>query len=135
MFAGNCFEVNFIECESKLKWPDRLSDNVVSERSLKEIRIKNLNRIALAHLNINSLRNKFDILTDQITGNVDDMVVSETKLNDSFSESQFEIYRNSSPFRLDWDNNGGGIMVFVRGNITVKFLSFEDKPIKALYFP
>ena len=33
-----------------------------------------------AHLNINSLRNKFDALVDQIKGNVDILLISETKL-------------------------------------------------------
>ena len=49
------------------------------------------NLVILAHLNINSLRNKFDILTNQIEGNVDVMVISETKLDDSFPEIQFKI--------------------------------------------
>ena len=129
---SNCFEVNVHECESKLDIPDRLSD-VVSERSLKVIRTKNPNRIVLSHLNINSLRNKFDILTDQISGNVDVMVISETKLDDSFPESQFKIPGYSSSFRLDRDQNSGGIMVFVREDITVKFLSFEDKPFETLF--
>ena len=31
-----------------------------------DIRIKHLNRIVLAHLNTNSLRNKFDLLADQV---------------------------------------------------------------------
>ena len=35
---------------------------------LKEIRLKNSNRIVIAHLNINSLRNKFDMLSDLIYG-------------------------------------------------------------------
>ena len=39
----------------------------------------------------------------------------------------------SSPFHLDRDQNGGGITVFVRRDITAKFLSFEDKPIEALF--
>ena len=87
----------------------------------------------LLHLNINSLRNKFDIRTDQITGNVDVMVISEKKLDDSFPESQLKIPGYSSPFRLDRDQNGGCIMVFVCEDITAKLLSFEDKPIEALF--
>ena len=59
------------------------------------------------------------------------MVISETKLDDSFPESQLKISWYSSPFRLDRDQNSGGIMVFVREDITAKFLSFEDKPIEA----
>ena len=79
------------------------------------------------------MRNKFDILTDQITGNVDIMVISETKLDDSFPESQLKIFGYASPFCLDRDENGRGIMVFVCEDITAIFLSFEDKPIEALF--
>ena len=79
------------------------------------------------------MRNKFDILTDQITGNVDVIVISERKLDDLFPESQFEIPGYSSPFLLDRDQSGGGTMVFLREDITAKFLSFGDKPIEALY--
>ena len=59
--------------------------------------------------------------------------MSETKLDDSFPECQFKIPGYSSPFRLDRDQNGGGIMVLVRQDITAKFLSFEDKPIEGLF--
>ena len=61
------------------------------------------------------------------------MVISETKLDDSFPESQFKIPGYSSPFRLDRDQNGGGIMVFVHEDITPEFLSFEDKPFEVLF--
>ena len=76
-----------IEYEFKLEQVDPLSDNAVSNKSLKEIWVKNLNRIVLAHFSINSLRNKFDILTRQITGNVEVLVISETKVEDSSAES------------------------------------------------
>ena len=56
---------------------------------VQDIRIKNLNRIVLAHLNINSLRNKLDLLADQIKGNVHVLAISETKLDDSFRAGQF----------------------------------------------
>ena len=108
--------------------------DVVVFKILKDVRIKNLNRIVLAHLNINSLRNKFDLLIDQIKGNVDVLVISETKLDDSFPTGQFKILGYASPFRLDRDENGGGIMVFVREDIPVKFLSSENKPIEAFFF-
>ena len=35
-------------------------------KSLKNVQIKNLNHIALARRNINSLRNEFDLVKDQI---------------------------------------------------------------------
>ena len=61
------------------------------------------------------------------------MVISETKLGDSFLESQLKIPGYSSPFCLDRDQNDGVIMVFVREDITAKLLSFEDKPIEVLF--
>ena len=59
--------------------------------SLKSVRRKNLPQILFAHLNINSLRNRFDALVDHIKRNVGILVISETKLDESFSEGQFEI--------------------------------------------
>jgi hypothetical protein len=106
------------------------SENVVS---LKQIRRKNINRIIFAYLNINSLRNKFDFLVDQCKGNVDVLMISETKLDSSFPVGQFLIEGFSMPFRLDRNKNGGGIMLFVREDIPVKLLSTEVHPIESFY--
>ena len=67
-------------------------------------------------------------------GNVDVLVISETKLDDSFPAGQFKIPGFASPFRLDRNQNGGGIIVFVREDIPVKYLSSENKPIEAFFF-
>ena len=69
--------------------------------------------LRIAHLNINSLRNKFDLLADQIKDNVDVLAISETKLDYSFPVRQSKITGHASPFRLDRDQNRGGILVFV----------------------
>ena len=45
--------------------------NNFSEKTLILIRQENLNRIIIAHLNFNSIRNKFDLLANQIIENVD----------------------------------------------------------------
>ena len=42
--------------------------NDVSEKSLRVIRQGKLNPITIAHLNINSIRSKFHLLANQITG-------------------------------------------------------------------
>ena len=57
--------------------------NMNDIESLKAIRKRNVNRIVVAHLNINSLKNKFDYLIEQITGNIDILMISETKLDNS----------------------------------------------------
>ena len=43
---------------------------------LKNLRAKNQDRISIAHLNINSIRNKFEMISDLVIGNIDIMVVS-----------------------------------------------------------
>ena len=58
-------------------------------RDLRNIRLKNMDRIVLANLNINSIRNKFDQLKTIIEDNVDILVLTETKIDDSFPEAQF----------------------------------------------
>ena len=39
----------------------------------------------------------------------------------------------SPPFRLDRDNNGGGIMLFVREDFPCKLLSVENHPMEGFY--
>ena len=101
-----------------------------SFKSLKEVRLKNLNRIILAHLNINSLRNKFDAL---VSGNVDVLVLSETKIDESFPKGQFKVPGFCTPFRLDRDRFGGGILVYVQENLPAKLLSSETKTIEGIF--
>ena len=101
--------------------------------NLNFIRKGNFNRLVLAHININSIRTKFDILVQQITNNVDILMISETKLDKSFPESQFLIPGYSSPYRFDRNCRGGGIMLYVRENIPSKLLSIENQPIEGLY--
>ena len=38
--------------------------------TLHEIRVKNANRLIIGHLNVNSLRNKFEILEELIKGKI-----------------------------------------------------------------
>ena len=63
------------ECKPKLL---SKSINSISFGSIRDACKRNLKGIILVHLNINSTRNKFDLLVDQIKGNVDIMVISET---------------------------------------------------------
>ena len=50
--------------------------NIVTK--LTEYRTKNLNRIVLATLNINSIRNKFSSLSEIVSDNIDVLIVQET---------------------------------------------------------
>ena len=92
------------------------SDNKI----LNSANIKN--RLVLAQLNINSLRYKFDSLKCLVKDKIDLLVVTETKLDESFPSTQFSIDGFSKPVRLDRTSQGGGIIIFIRENISHKML-------------
>ena len=77
--------------------------------TLKPLRKDNRNKLIFAYLNINSIRNKFEVLSEQIKGNVDVLMISETKIGDSFPAGQFLIEGFSTPYRLDRNLKGGEI--------------------------
>ena len=62
---------------------------------LNNMRLKNLNKLIIGHLNINSIRRKFEALKAFVKNNLDILVVSETKLDHTFPFNQFcmEGYR------------------------------------------
>ena len=75
---------------------------------LMKYRAKNINKIVLATLNINSIRNKFSSLAEIVSNNIDVLVIQETKLDATFPEGQFLIPGFKKPFRRDRDKHGGG---------------------------
>ena len=42
-------------------------------------------------------------------------MISETKLDENFPTSRFMINGFSAPFRLDRNDKGGGIILYIRG--------------------
>ena len=76
-----------------------------------------MNRPIIAQLNINSIRNKFKFLEKDICANLDILLISETKLDDSFPSAQFLLDGFSKPYRLDRRSNGGGILLYIRDDI------------------
>ena len=74
------------------------NDNVTPYNLLKSIKISNINRLTIAQLNINSLRNKIESLKLLMTGNIDILIITETKLDETFPKQQFWIDGYSPPF-------------------------------------
>ena len=86
-----------------------------------------MNRPIIAQLNINSISNKFKFLEKDICANLDILLISETKLDDSFSSAQFLLDGFSKPYRLDLCSNGGGILLYIRDDILSRLLSNSNK--------
>ena len=68
------------------------------------------------------MRNKFEMLAEGIGGNIDILLVSETKIDESFPIAQFKLNGFSMPYRLDRNKNGGGLLLYVREDISSKIL-------------
>ena len=91
---------------------------------LKKIRINNVKRVVIGHINIKFIRNKFDM----VKGNNDILMISETKLDSSFPQAQFRMERYAPLFRYDRNYHGGGILLFLREDIPTKIISIT--PLK-----
>ena len=70
--------------------------------------------IIFSHLNINSIKNKFENLKEVVSNHVDILVISETKIDKSFPTAQFIIDGFHRPLRLDISDKSGGLLVYVR---------------------
>ena len=75
---------------------DEIVDHITNV-DLKSCRIRNLNKIVVGHLNINSIRNMFDFLAHLVKGNINVLMISETKLDESYPPSQFFWMATVSP--------------------------------------
>ena len=81
--------------------------------------------VIIAHLNINILQNKFEPLAKLVQGKIDILIISETKIDESFTSNQFINDGYSTPFREDRNSHGGVVLIFVREDIPCKRLKTE----------
>ena len=95
---------------------------------LKKMKLTNANKIIIGHLNINSIRNKIEDLKYLIAENIDILLISETKLNNTFPESQFLISGFQPPYWEDRNEKGGGLLLYVREHIPSKKLNINFYP-------
>ena len=92
------------------------SEDIRFGQHVNNLRRRNIGRLILAHININSICYKFDQLVYGVKGKDDVLMITETKLDDSFPTIQFNI-EGYHTFRLDRNEYGGGILIYVRDDI------------------
>ena len=111
-------------------------DEIDPGKVLNDIRITNIERLIIGHLNINSLRNKIDSLKLLMKGNIDILIITETKLDDTFPNQQFYVDGYNPPFRINRTNNAGGVIIYVRGDIPAIELKRHPPPrnIEGIFF-
>ena len=76
--------------------------------NLGHYKLNSINKVVFAHININSIRNKFEDLKEIAQNNIDILTISETKLDESFPTNEFNMDAYAPPFRLDRSSEGGG---------------------------
>ena len=79
--------------------PEEFNDSKIGLKVMKE---NSPNKIIVGHLNINSLRTKFEALQFIINRNLDIILLSETKLDDSFPSAQFILKHFGIAYRNLW---------------------------------
>ena len=85
-----------------------LEENSKDDQNLLgKLRKNNEKGLVIAHLNKNSVRNKFDSLKFLVAKNVDIFVISETKIDSTLPPGQFLIEGFKPPLRYDQNRHGG----------------------------
>ena len=70
-----------------------MANDICPKECLRKLKPDNPNKIVIGHLNINSIRQKFDFLKEIIDDNIDIFLVPETKTNGTFPVGQFTMNR------------------------------------------
>ena len=78
---------------------------------LYNLKIKNMNRLLVGNLNINSISDKFDQLKLFVRDKVDILVITETKLDSTFPTSQFLTGGYRESYSSDRNRNEGGVLM------------------------
>ena len=104
---------------------------------IKNMRLSTKNKLLIAHLNINSIRNKIEALKCVVSGNIDILIIAETKVDDTFPTSQFCIDGYMPPLRADRNQHGGGLLIYIRDGVparevAIRTLTSKEMEIKVV---
>ena len=68
------------------------------------------------------------MLASQVINNLDVVLVTETKLDDSFPTAQFLLHGFSKSYTLDHCSNGGGLLLYMKNDISSRLLTDHRLP-------
>ena len=81
------------------------------------------NNFSIVHYNINSItaENRLEELADVCKLlNINILILTESKLNNTFTNDLIKLPNYNEPIRSDRDRNGGGCLIYVADNLTYK---------------
>ena len=132
LIDADCTDTNEIEANVAVvsSYNDKTNENLKNDdncvvpdvySNVKTIRNSFMNNIIICHLNINSLSSKLDEIKQlQNECKLDVMVLSETKLDESYKQEIIDI-DGYSCVRQDKRSNSGGLLVYISNDIPYSF--------------
>ena len=93
-----------------------LNDNCIFHQ-VKQFYLTNKHNLKISHINVNSLRHKFEPFKEIMSHSIFDILcLQETKIDCSFPESQFKVPKYKM-YRKDYKENEGGLIMYVRNDM------------------
>ena len=136
MLLATLFTKNILSALNKLPWQQSIKESSSSKSfsdsddirakgnaftSTKSIKAKYPNNLFFGHLNGHFIRNKFVSIQKRIKRTFDIFLISETKIENSFPNAQFEI-KGYKSFRKDRETYGGGLLFYVNEKLNCRSL-------------
>ena len=87
-----------------------------------------MNKVIIGNTNTNSLPAKFAQVKKVILKNADILVITETRLDDTFPLGLFYVEGFTMYYRFDRNRNGRGVILYVRKDIPSKILEKHKLP-------
>ena len=83
-----------VQGQKSLTYEFSTSDKVATEEEdvrsiLGSLKLRNMNRLIFVQINVNFIRNEFELLFSLVSSNIDLLLISETKIDNTFPVSQF----------------------------------------------
>ena len=96
---------------------DTVNDTGCMFPDIARFRQEHMSNFIMCHININSFRHKYSYLHEILRRkHVDYFTISETKIDSSFPNAQFQI-EGYSIFRQDKSSTSGGLLTYIRSDL------------------
>ena len=101
-------------------------DDVRLFPELRQLQDQFRKNFKLGHLNINSIGNKFGPISELLGENLlQYLAITESKIDDTFPDSQFSV-PNYTMYRRDRNQHGGGVLSYIRSDVPNRRLTDID---------
>ena len=87
-----------------------------------------MHKIVVGQININSVGNKLDLFMAAVAENIEILLITETKIDSTFSTNQFYINGYNIPYRHDRNTNSSGILAYACNDIRSRIIESENLP-------